>query len=395
MEKKGIGLDKVRDIIHVDMDAFFAQIEQRDHPEYGKKPLIVGGPLFRGVISSASYEARVYGLYAGMPLYKARQLCPNGIYLPVDMEKYLKVSRQIRDIFCDFTPLVEVVGCDEAFLDVTGVRNLFGLPVEIAKKIKNKIFEKTKLTCSAGISHNKFLAKLASGLEKPDGLVVLTKEDIKGKLDKLPVTMLWGVGRATQNELRRIGIETIGELAKIPVEILTANFGKSGNIIHNLANGIDGDKVIPFSPPKSISRETTFTEDTSELDKLKITLLELSEKVAMNLRQEGYRAATVNLKLKFSDFKMITRSITLKHATCLGTEIYSEALKLLRKNLPVGRRVRLIGVRVSNLKSYQVRELSLFDGENKELKLAEAVDDLITRHGKSKVIRASMLKIIN
>ena len=377
------------------MDAFFAQIEQRDHPEYRKKPLIVGGPLFRGVISSASYEARVYGLYAGMPLYKARQLCPNGIYLPVDMEKYLKVSRQIRDIFCDFTPLVEVVGCDEAFLDVTGARNLFGLPVEIAKKIKNRIFEKTKLTCSAGISHNKFLAKLASGLEKPDGLVILTKEDVKGKLEKLPVTMLWGVGRVTQNELRRMGIETIGELAKIPVEILTANFGKSGKIIHNLANGIDDDKVIPFSPPKSISREITFTEDTRDLDKLKITLLKLSERVARNLRREGYRSATVNLKLKFSDFKMITRSITLKHATCLGTEIYSEALKLLRKNLPVGRRVRLIGVGVSNLKGYQVRELSLFDGENKELKLAEAVDDLITRHGKSKVIRASMLKIIN
>ena len=377
------------------MDAFFAQIEQRDHPEYRKKPLIVGGPLFRGVISSASYEARVYGLYAGMPLYKARQLCPNGIYLPVDMEKYLKVSRQIRDIFCDFTPLVEVVGCDEAFLDVTGARNLFGLPVEIAKKIKNRIFEKTKLTCSAGISHNKFLAKLASGLEKPDGLVILTKEDVKGKLEKLPVTMLWGVGRVTQNELRRMGIETIGELAKIPVEILTANFGKSGKIIHNLANGIDNDKVIPFSPPKSISREITFTEDTRDLDKLKITLLKLSERVARNLRREGYRSATVNLKLKFSDFKMITRSITLKHATCLGTEIYSEALKLLRKNLPAGRRVRLIGVGVSNLKNNQVRKLSLFDGENKELKLAEAVDDLITRHGKSKVIRASMLKIIN
>ncbi len=384
-----------RDIIHVDMDAFFAQIEQRDHPEYRKKPLIVGGPLFRGVISSASYEARVYGLYAGMPLYKARQLCPNGIYLPVDMEKYLKVSRQIRDIFCDFTPLVEVVGCDEAFLDVTGARNLFGLPVEIAKKIKNRIFEKTKLTCSAGISHNKFLAKLASGLEKPDGLVILTKENVKGKLEKLPVTMLWGVGRVTQNELRRMGIETIGELAKIPVEILTANFGKSGKIIHNLANGIDDDKIIPFSPPKSISRETTFTEDTRDLDKLKITLLKLSERVARNLRREGYRSATVNLKLKFSDFKMITRSITLKHATCLGTEIYSEALRLLRKNLPAGRRVRLIGVGVSNLKNNQVRKLSLFDGENKELKLAEAVDDLITRHGKSKVIRASMLKIIN
>jgi len=388
-------LGKVRDIIHVDMDAFFAQIEQRDHPEYRKKPLIVGGPLFRGVISSASYEARVYGLYAGMPLYKARQLCPSGIYLPVDMEKYLRVSRQIRDIFCDFTPLVEVVGCDEAFLDVTGARNLFGLPVEIAKKIKNRIFEKTKLTCSAGISHNKFLAKLASGLEKPDGLVILTKEDVKGKLEKLPVNMLWGVGRVTQNELRRMGIETIGELAKIPVEILTANFGKSGKIIHNLANGIDDDKVTPFSPPKSISRETTFTEDTSDLDKLKIILLKLSERVASNLRREGYRTATVNLKLKFSDFKMITRSVTLKHATCLGTEIYSEALKLLRKNLPVGRRVRLIGVGVSNLKSNQVRKLSLFDGENKELKLAEAVDDLITRHGKSKVIRASMLKIIN
>ncbi len=388
-------MGKVRDIIHVDMDAFFAQIEQRDHPEYRKKPLIVGGPLFRGVISSASYEARVYGLYAGMPLYKARQLCPNGIYLPVDMEKYLKVSRQIRDIFCDFTPLVEVVSCDEAFLDVTGARNLFGLPIEIAEKIKNRIFEKTKLTCSAGISHNKFLAKLASGLEKPDGLVILTKEDVKGKLEKLPVTMLWGVGRVTQNELRRIGIETIGELAKIPVEILTANFGKSGKIIHNLANGIDNDKVIPFSPPKSISREITFTEDTRDLDKLKIILLKLSERVARNLRWEGYRAATVNLKLKFSDFKMITRSITLKHETCLGTEIYSEALRLLRKNLPAGRRVRLIGVGVSNLKGYQVRELSLFDGENKELKLAEAVDGINARYGESEVVRASILKIIN
>ena len=384
-----------RDIIHVDMDAFFAQVEQRDHPEYRKKAVIVGGPLFRGVISSASYEARVYGLHAGMPLYKSKQLCPHGIYLLVDMEKYLKVSRQIRDIFCDFTPLVEIVGCDEAFLDVTGAKNIFGSPVEIAKQIKNRIFEKTQLTCSVGISHNKFLAKLASKLKKPDGLVVLIKEDVKEKLEKLPVTMLWGVGRVTQDKLKRMGIETIGELAEIPVEILTAAFGKSGKFIHNLANGIDDDKVIPFSPPKSISRETTFAKDTNDLDKLKVTLLKLSERVARNLRREGYRAVTINLKLKFSDFKIITRSITLKHSTCLETKIFSEVLKLLKKSLPAGRRVRLIGVGVGNLKNYQVKELSLFEENNKEMKLAEAVDDLNARHGKTEVIKASMLKIIN
>ncbi|GAG74096.1 unnamed protein product [marine sediment metagenome] len=382
-----------RDIIHVDMDAFFAQVEQRDHPEYKKKAVIVGGPLFRGVISSASYEARVYGLYAGMPLYKAKQLCPHGVYLSVDMEKYLKVSRQIRDIFCDFTPLVEIVGCDEAFLDVTGARNLFGSPVEIAKRIKNRVFEKTRLTCSVGISHNKFLAKLASKLKKPDGLVVLTEENVKGKLEKLPVTMLWGVGRVTQDKLKRMGIETIGELARIPVEILTAAFGKSGKLIHNLANGIDDDRVIPFSSPKSISREITFVKDTYNLDKLKVALLKLSERVAENLRREGYRALTVNLKIKFSDFKVITRSITLKNATCLGTEIYRDALKLLKKNIPAGRKIRLIGVGVSNLKGYRVKELSLFEEDNKELKLAEAIDDLNARYGKTEVIRASMLKI--
>ncbi len=210
-----------RKIIHIDMDAFFAQIEQRDRPEYKNKPLIVGGPLNRGVISSASYEARKFGLHAGMPLTKARRLCPEGIFVPVDMEKYLEESEKIRGVFFQFTPLVEVVGCDEGFLDVTGCEKLFGSALEIAKKIKGKIYEQTNLTSSAGIGPNKFLAKLASSIGKPNGLTVLenSKEMIE-KIKLLPVSYIWGVGRVTCESLNSMGIKTIGELSKIPSAIL-------------------------------------------------------------------------------------------------------------------------------------------------------------------------------
>ncbi|MCK5567097.1 MAG: DNA polymerase IV, partial [Actinomycetia bacterium] len=222
---------KLRKIIHVDMDAFFAQIEQRDNPLYKNKPLIVGGPLNRGVVSTASYEARKYGIHSGMPLSRAKRQCPRGIYVPVNMEKYLRESVKIRKIFSIFTPLVETIGCDEGFLDVTGCEKLFGDALEIARKIKGRIYEDTNLTSSAGIGPNKFLAKLASNMGKPNGFTVLdnTPEVIE-KIKLLPASYIWGVGQVTEKELKSMGIDTIGDLADTPPELIEARFGELGKV---------------------------------------------------------------------------------------------------------------------------------------------------------------------
>ncbi|MHB1376556.1 MAG: DNA polymerase IV [Candidatus Humimicrobiaceae bacterium] len=379
-------MEKIRKIVHVDMDAFFAQIEQRDNPGYKNKPLIVGGPINRGVVSTASYEARRYGLHSGMPLYKARKLCPDGIYVPVDMEKYLCESRKIRDIFYRFTPLVEPVGCDEAFLDVTGCEKLFGEAIEIARKIKGAIYEKTNLTSSAGIGPSKFFAKLASNLGKPNGLTVLDNTpDIIEKIRVLPVSSIWGIGRVTEESLAKMGIKTIGEIADTPLEILRFKFKEMGEFMHNMASGIDNREVVPYSEPKSIGRETTLSEDTSEADKIKSILLNLSQKISSNLVRERCKGKTVTLKIRYSDFKGGTARITLSKYTDSMFEIFKASFLLLEKFDLIRNKIRMIGVSVSNLKSYCLIKNTLFDQKDKGEDVSRVVAEINSRFGENKV----------
>ena len=379
-------------IIHIDMDAFFAQIEQRDTPEYKNKPLIVGGPLNRGVISSASYEARKYGLHSGMPLTRAKRLCPKGIFVPVDMEKYLKESTRIRKIFSQFTPLVESIGCDEAFLDITGCEKLFGNEVEIAKKIKGRIYEQTNLTSSAGIGPNKFLAKLASSIGKPNGLIVLENtKKVMEKVKLLPVSYIWGVGRVACEELKSMGIRTIGDLAGAPLEVIENKFGETGRIIHKMANGIDNRKVTSNQDPKSTGREITYRRDVDDFGILRSTLLLLSQKISRNLRLKKYKGKVITLKIRFSDFKTITRRTTLKKYTSNIFDIHKFSVSLL-KNLDLKRKkIRLVGISVSGLKPASMLGDLLSSSRSEGENLAEAIDKISDRFGENKLTIARLV----
>ncbi|HEY4695473.1 MAG TPA: DNA polymerase IV [Candidatus Hydromicrobium sp.] len=384
-------MENLRKIIHIDMDAFFAQIEQRDTPEYKNKPLVVGGPLNRGVISSASYEARKYGLHSGMPLARAKRLCPEGIFVPVNMEKYLKESMRIRKVFFQFTPLVESIGCDEAFLDIAGCQKLFGNELEIAKKIKGRIYEQTNLTSSAGIGPNKFLAKLASSIGKPNGLTVLENtREIMEKVKLLPVSYIWGVGRVTDEELRSMGIETIGDLADAPLVIIENKFGELGRIIHEMANGIDSRKVVTNQEPKSIGREVTYRKDVDDFGILRSTLLFLSQKISRNLRLKKYKGKVVTLKVRFSDFKTVTRRATLKNYTSGIFDIQKSSVLLL-KNFDLKRKkIRLIGVSVSNLKPAFMLENLLPADRSADENLSEAIDRISDKFGENKLTIAGL-----
>ncbi len=384
-------MENLRKIIHIDMDAFFAQIEQRDKPAYKNKPVIVGGPLNRGVISTASYEARKYGLHSGMPLSRAKKLCPGGIYVPVNMEKYLKESTRIRKIFFQFTPLVEFIGCDEAFLDVTGCQKLFGNELEIARKIKGKIYEQTNLTSSAGIGPNKFLTKLASSIGKPNGFTVLDNtREIMEKVKLLPVSYLWGVGKVTEGELKSMGIETIGDLAGTPTEIIESKFGETGKIIHKMSRGIDNRKVVPNQEPRSIGREVTFSNDIDNCGTLKSTLLNLSKKISRNLRLKKYRGKVVTLKVRFSNFKTTTMRVTLKKYTCSILDIYHASVAILEKLDIERKKIRLLGVYISNLKPDPIFE-NLFPLDvSKDESLARAIDKISDKFGDSKLTIARL-----
>ena len=386
-------MGKRRKIIHVDMDAFFAQIEQRDNPEHKNKPLIVGGPLNRGVISAASYEARKYGLHSGMPLSKAKRLCPDGIYVPVNMEKYLKESLKIREIFHQFTPLVEIVGCDEGYLDVTGCEKLFGYVLEIAKKIKGKIYEQTNLTSSAGIGPNKFLAKLASSIGKPNGLTVLDSTiEVIDKIKLLPVSYIWGVGRVTGKELRSMGIETIGDIADTPIEIIESRFGEYGKSMHEMANGVDSRKVIPNREPKSIGRETTYSKDTDDHGVLRSTLLLLSQKISRNMRLQKYKGNVVTLKVRFSDFKTISKRLTLKKYTYGMFDIHRSSVYLLGQVDLMRKKIRLLGISVSGLKPTFVLENLLSSEVPDDENLTEAINRISDKFGEDKLTIAKLIE---
>ena len=323
-----------RNILHLDMDAFFAAVEQHDNPRLKGKPVIVcGDPEGRGVVSTASYEARPFGVKAGMPVAQAKRLCPQGVFIKGDIQKYIKLSLQIIDILKTFTPLVEPYSIDESFLDVTGCEGLFGPPVGIAKLIKAEIRRKFDLTCSIGVAPNKLLAKMASDFQKPDGLVVIRQEDVPEKIWPLPVRALMGVGEKTEKVLHGLGIKTIGDLARYPVEPLEYRLGVVGKALHAMAWGIDNSPVRPSGLPiKSMSNEYTLPEDTTNQEILKAHIMRLSCEVGRRLRKNGYVGRTVNIKLRYHDFITITRSESLRDFTDSDKAICEKAWELFLRN---------------------------------------------------------------
>lgn len=383
-----------RIIMHVDLDAFFASIEQRDRPELKGKPVIIGGrPDQRGVVSTCSYEARRFGVHSAMPLVEAYRRCPQGIFLPGSISKYQEASRQVHEIFRSFTPLVESISIDEAFLDLTGCERLFGQADEIARKAKRKIVEQVGITASAGIAPNKFLAKIASELRKPDGLVWIKPDEIKRVLHPLAIGRLWGVGPKTADKLTELGIRTIGELAGYHQGLLTKALGKAqAEHLQRLANGIDERLVVLGEEAKSMGHEHTFSVDVADLDEVEAVLLHLAEKVGRRLRQDGVSGRTVALKLRYHDFTTLTRHATLKEATNLDKEIYQAAKELLRKAYN-GQLVRLIGVSMQNLSHGSLHQLSLL-GEDEEqarrTKLATTMDKIKNRYGEEIITYAKV-----
>ncbi|HEV8438410.1 MAG TPA: DNA polymerase IV [Methylomirabilota bacterium] len=382
----------LRTIIHVDMDAFYASVEQRDRPELRGRPVIVGAdPRGRGVVSAASYEARRFGVHSAMPIGRAARLCPEGVFVPVDMDKYVAVSRQIMTILAAFTPLLEPISIDEAFLDVTRSRALLGDGQTQARSIKSRIREQVGLTASVGVATNKFVAKVASDLDKPDGLVLVPPEREAAFLAPLPVARLWGVGRVAASQLESMGIRTIGQLAATPLAHLQSRFGKNGALLSELARGVDERDVEPFAPPKSMGAEETFGADHRDVERLRATLRSQAERVARELRAEGYAGRTVTLKLRFADFATITRSHTAE-PTQDGLKIYREASALLAR-VPLREPVRLIGLSVSELGPSGAGQLSLLDPDPaRRQRLAGALDRLVARFGEGAIRPASLLR---
>ena len=346
----------MRRILHIDMDAFFSAVEQKRRPELAGKAVVVGGegdPTKRGVVSTASYEARKFGIHSAMPLRTAHKLCPDAIFLPVDYQEYSRVSEEVKAILREFSPIMEDVGIDEAFLDLSSIDRPSD---EIAREIKKRIKDETGLTCSIGIGPNKLLAKMASDMQKPDGLTMINEDDIPSRIWPLSVRKLWGVGPKTEAYLKELGIQTIGDLATLSLWKLTEEFGQSyGSHLYEVSRGIDESPLVTHWEPKSISRETTFQRDVDDWQVIAKTLVELTKEVVFNMKEEGYQGRTVTLKIRFNDFKTYTRARTLRQHTGSEEGIRKAAFDCLGR-LEIKRKVRLIGVRVGNLKKIKGEE---------------------------------------
>ncbi len=380
-------------IMHVDMDAFFASVEQLDDPSIRGKPVIVGGTALgkRGVVSTASYEARKYGVHSAMPIIKAKKLCPHGIYVPGRHHRYAEISDNIFEIFYNYTPLVEKISIDEAFLDLTGCHRLFGDTISIGKKIKNEVKERTGLTASVGIAPNKFMAKMASDMEKPDGFVVIKSDEIDKILIPLPVGKLWGVGKKTEKILREKGIKTVGMLRKIPRSDLEKMFGKLGLRLYNLARGIDNRNIESFSSVKSISHEATFSSSLEDIDKIYAVLLELSQKVVRRLRKKQMKGSTVFIKIRYDNFETFNRSLTLKNPADDVDTVYRVGKSLMEENNLFKKPVRLVGIGLESLTDKNQQQLSLFSSSDSEERLSTTIDNIKDRFGEKSIRRARNL----
>ena len=382
-------------ILHVDMDAFYASIEERDRPELAGKPLIVGGtPEGRGVVATANYAVREFGVHSALATATALRRCPHATVLPPRMDHYAEVSAEIRDIFFRYTPLVEPLSLDEAFLDVTGCEGLFGPAIKIAATIKQTIRERIGLVASVGVAPNKFLAKIASDIEKPDALIVVDPDHVQEFLDPLPVGRLWGVGRVTGGKLQQLGVQTIRQLRQLSADLLSEQFGQQGVHLWQLAHGIDDRRVIPDREAKSISHETTFATDICEMETLRSWLLYLTEQVAHRLRRHNLRGTTLQIKVRYGDFHTITRAQTLPQPANSTRILWESASRLLTGRLlnrPL--QIRLLGIGVSGFGGRSNRALSLFPDEECETqaRLDAAVDSIRDRFGRDHLNRGSDL----
>jgi DNA polymerase-4 len=378
-------------ILHVDMDAFYASVEQRDDPSLRGQPVIVGGVKGRGVVCAVSYEARKFGVRSAMPTAMAQKLCPHGIFLPLRMKHYSEISRQLRAIFLSFTPLVEPLSLDEAFLDVHGCEGLFGPAPEIARQIKTRIKAETDLIASVGVAPNKFLAKLASDHGKPDGFVVLPAEKVTEFLTPLPIGRIWGVGAKGEKRLHALGIRTIGELAAIPEKTLIEHFGDNGRSMWRLAHGQDGRTVVPDREAKSISTETTFSHDIGDRQVLRNILRNLVDELASRMRHEGLRGRTIDVKLRSSDFQTRTRSRSLAEATNVTEIIWRAAVEIFEKSLTAAMLpLRLLGVGAVKLTYDEPTQRQLF-GEDRHEALDTTIDAIRGQFGSTAIHRGSQL----
>lgn len=376
-------------IIHIDMDAFFASVEVREHPELEGLPVVVGGPsATRGVVAAANYVARRYGIHSAMPMSQATALCPTLKIMSVNMPLYVSVSRQIHEIFNRYTPDIEPLSLDEAFLDVSGSLRLFGSAAEIARRIKQDVRQELKLVASAGVAPNKFVAKIASDIDKPDGFVVVEEAQVQAFLDPLPIKRIWGVGKKTEQKLLNYGISTIEDIRRQTPRWMQDRFGKNGEQIYQLAHGRDRRRVVPDSRAKSISSETTFVEDISDRNTLSGWLINLTEQVAARLREKELTARTVNIKIRFQDFNTVIRSKSLGESTAQTQKIWQAVKALYDQTLPAGAvEVRLLGVGVSGFEEENQQQGDLFSEDIKYDSLDEVSDRINQRFGKLKIHR--------
>ena len=370
-------------ILHVDMDAFFVEVERLDDPRLRGRPVVVGGEGPRGVVASASYEARASGVYSALSMGMARRMCPGLVVVPARHARYAETSEQIFSIFEDFTPSVEGLSLDEAFLDVGGLRRHYRDSRAVAEDIRARIRADLNLPASVGAATSLYLAKMASGHAKPDGVHIITEGTEMAFLHGLDVRELWGVGKATRRRLAAMGVETVGDLARVPVSLLRHHLGKSmGAQLHRLANGIDERVVSPHSNAKTISVEQTYEHDIAGVEIFHAELLKHADRIAWRLRRAGLSGRTVAIKLRFSDFRTVTRSETLQMATDATREIYRSCCRLLRRARIGEQPLRLLGVTVSGLQPGDAPRQLVVDHETRWEDLAEAVDGVRVRFGR-------------
>ena len=387
-------MDKLS-VIHADMDAFFAAVEIREKPDLKGKAVIIGGKSLgnRGVVSTASYKAREFGVHSAMPIAQAKKLCPDGIYLPARHKLYKQVSKEVFFILDKYTPLIEKISIDEAFLDIKGCQRLYGSPLEIAKTIKKDVKETTGLTISIGLSVNKFLAKLASDFEKPDGLTIIKAEDIRNTMAGLDIKKIWGIGDSFSKKLNELGIEKVKDIWPYSLKELKKRFGKAGVKIYYLSRGIDNRVVESKSEIKSISHEETFADNIEDSEKLLAYLFKMSEKVSFRLHSNSVSGNTVFIKVRYADFKTLNRQKSFKFSIDSTKNIYQIAQELIQKDNLFDKPVRLLGIGVSNLDDSQKKQLNLFADENDNLD--NTIDDIKRKFGFDKISRARKLYLKN
>lgn len=381
-------------ILHIDMDAFYASVEELDNPDLKGRCVIVGGRSERGVVSAANYAARRFGVHSAMPIFQARKRCPGAVFLTPRMSRYREVSGQIMSILREFSPLVEPISIDEAYVDITGCWRLFGGVEEIARRIKRTIRKEAGLTCSVGAAPNKFLAKIASDMYKPDGMTIIAPEEVERFIETLPIHKVPGVGKNTREKLRVMGVKTLGDVNQYPEGLLVKKLGRFGHRLAEFARGIDRSAVTPLSETRSVSAEETLPADTDDRDILRRYVLGQAERIARELRKLNMGARTISVKIKDSDFRQVTRSVTIREATQSSDVIIDEASRLLER-YRMSKKIRLIGVGVSNLVSAaEPVQMDIFGGDDQRTshrqRLDEAIDTITDRFGVGAISRASL-----